>query len=90
MIKNTKFDINIYPNPVKSSLFIALKNSNPKNYQVEISNMVGQKIMSKIYNNVQNLIIEYPRSAATAAGIYTLIITDLQNKEVQTYKVIFR
>jgi hypothetical protein len=90
LIRNTKFDAGIYPNPVQNSLFVALKNNKPANYSVEIVNMVGQKLMYKVYTNVQNVIIEYSRNAAISSGIYTLIITDLQSNEKQTYKVVYK
>lgn len=90
LIKNTKFDVNVYPNPVENRLFVAFKNATLKNYSVEISNVVGQKILSKVYNNVQNLTIEYPRNVGMSSGIYTLIITDLQSKERQAYKLIYK
>jgi hypothetical protein len=90
LIKNTAFNTSVYPNPVENKLFIAVKNATPKNYFVELSNMVGQKIMAKTYNNLQDGVIEYSRDPLTGPGIYSLTITDLQNKEKQTYKIVFK
>jgi hypothetical protein len=90
LIKNAKFNTSFYPNPVENKLFITVGSSIPKNYLVELSNLVGQKIMVRIYTNVQNGLIEYSRPGAIVAGIYSLTITDLQNKEKQTYKVVFK
>jgi Secretion system C-terminal sorting domain/SprB repeat len=90
LIKNVQFDISIYPNPVENILFIAAKSKTPKNYSVELSNMMGQKIQSKIFYNISNNVIEYPRNAAMAPGIYTVTITDLQSNEKQTYKLVYK
>ncbi len=90
VIKHAEFNVGIYPNPVENNLFIVLKNATPKNYLVELSDMVGQKIITKIYTNVQDLLIEYPRTAAMGVGIYSLTVTDLQNKEKRAYKIVFK
>ena len=90
LIKHLKFDVSIYPNPVDNMLFVSLKSNKPKNYSVEISNIMGQKIMSKIYANTQNLLIEYPRNPSMSSGMYLLTVTDLQSKEKQTFKIIYK
>ncbi|WP_462255224.1 T9SS type A sorting domain-containing protein [Ferruginibacter sp.] len=90
LIKNTKFDITLYPNPVKDKLFILLKSNTPKNYAVEINNVLGQKIAAKIYYNIQNRVVEFERSAAVSNGIYTVTVIDLSNNEKETYRVIYR
>jgi azurin len=89
-IKNSKFDINIYPNPVQSSLYMSVKNTKPASYAVEMYNMMGQKLMSHVYSNVQNLLIEYPRGSAIRAGIYSLVVTNLQTNEKETYKIVYK
>jgi hypothetical protein len=83
-------DISIYPNPVDNMLFFSIKNSVPKNYLVEICNMIGKKVMSKTYTNVQNLVVEYPRSKSMVSGVYVLNITDLQTKERKVFKIIYK
>jgi hypothetical protein len=90
MITNTKFDIIIYPNPVGDRLYVSLKSATPKNYSIEIVNMAGQKIMSNVYSNVRDMIIEYPRSSAVSNGIYSMIVTDLQTNEKETYKLLYK
>jgi hypothetical protein len=90
LIKNSKFDIDIYPNPVQSSLFVSVKNIKPASYSVEMYNMMGQRVMSHVYNNIQNLLLEYPRGTAIRSGIYTLVITNIQTNEKETYKVVYK
>jgi hypothetical protein len=90
LMRNTNLDISIYPNPVDNMLFFSIKNSVPKNYLVEICNMIGKKVMSKTYTNVQNLVVEYPRSKSMVSGVYVLNITDLQTKERKVFKIIYK
>ena len=92
LIKNAKLDINIYPNPVSNVLFVSVKNKNNTsfNYLIEMRNVVGKKIMSKVYSVVQNNIIEYPRDPSISNGVYFITVTDLQHNEKQTYKLIYR
>ncbi len=90
LIKNAKFDITLYPNPVKDKLFILLKSNAPKNYAIEINNVLGQKIAAKIYYNIQNRVIEFERNAAISNGIYVVTVTDLLNNEKQTYRVLYK
>ncbi|GAB2823308.1 hypothetical protein [Ferruginibacter profundus] len=90
LIKNTRIDITVYPNPVESKLQITIRSTEPKNYLVEIKTMVGQKIMSVIYTDIQNRVIEYPRNAAMGSGVYILTVTDLSTKEKQTCKLMYK
>ncbi|MGC4102748.1 T9SS type A sorting domain-containing protein [Ferruginibacter sp.] len=90
VIKNGESDISVYPNPVEHVLFIAVKSSIAKNYLIEIKNMTGQQVYSKIYTNVQNQVITCPRTAASGSGVYTLLVTDLQTKERQAIKIVFK
>jgi hypothetical protein len=90
LIKNTQFDISIYPNPVDNMLFVAFKNKTLKNYTVTISNIMGQPLMNKTLYNMQGSTVSYPRNAAMAPGIYTVTVTDLQTSEKQTYKVVYK
>ncbi len=90
LIRNGALDVNVYPNPVQHTLFIAIKNSVPKNYLVEVRSAVGQKISTGVYNNVQNLVIEYQRKAGMVNGVYLLTITELQSGERKTYKLLYK
>jgi hypothetical protein len=90
LIKNGALDVTVYPNPVQNTLFIAVKNSTPKNYMVEVRSAVGQIITTEEYNNVQNLVIEYRRKPNMLAGVYLLTIADKQSGEKKTYKLIFK
>ncbi len=89
-LKNTKFDITIFPNPVENRVFISLKSNSIKNYLVEIYSITGQKIRSQVYNNIKNTVIDYPRNAGMPPGIYTVTVTDLQSNEKQTYKMVYK
>jgi hypothetical protein len=89
-IKNTKFDISFYPNPVNNVLYISISDVSSKNYAIEMYNIEGQKMMSKTYNNIQNAVINYPRNSMITPGVYSLIITELKSGEKQTYKVVYK
>jgi hypothetical protein len=89
-IKNTKFDISLYPNPVNNILYISISDVSSKNYAIEMYNMEGQKIMSKTYNNIQNAVINYPRNSMISPGVYSLIITELKSGEKQIYRVVYK
>jgi len=90
LIRNGALDVSVYPNPVQNTLFIAVKNSAPKNYLVEVRSAVGQKISSNVYNNVQNLVIEYSRKPGMLGGMYLLTISDMQSGEKKTYKLVYK
>lgn len=90
LIRNGALDVNVYPNPVRQTLYISVKNTSAKNYLVELRNAVGQKISTDIYNNVQNLVIEYQRKPGMLNGIYLLTIFDLQSNERKIYKLIYK
>jgi hypothetical protein len=89
-IKNSKSEISLYPNPVNGILYISVANTAPKDYVIEINNLRGQKISSKRFDNIQNAIIEYPRSSAIIPGVYSISITDILNHEKKTYKIIYK
>jgi hypothetical protein len=90
LLINNKVDVRVYPNPVERVLFISVNSSIPKKFLVEINNLLGQKIMSDVYYNIQNHLIEYHRNPAIRNGIYSLVITDLESNEKQTYKLIYK
>ncbi len=89
-LKNTKFDISFYPNPVNTTLYISISNATPKDYGIEITNSLGQHIFSKTYYKIQDAVINFPRAAGMAPGIYSVLVTDLQTNEQQTYKLIYK
>lgn len=89
-LQNTRFAISFYPNPVHDILYISLSNISPKNYNIEMVSMAGQKIFFKTYYNLQNAVIKYPRPSGMQPGIYSVTLTDLQTNERQTYKVDFK
>jgi len=52
-IKEINNDVRIYPNPVKNYLFIDLENSS--NISYSIFNVLGEKVLDKTYNSLQNI-----------------------------------
>ena len=90
LIKNTKFDIGFYPNPVINELSISFSNGNPGDYLIELNNTSGQKMNSTTFKNIQNTVIKYPRLYTVVPGIYLLTITDLASKYKQTFKVVYQ
>jgi Secretion system C-terminal sorting domain/SprB repeat len=90
LIKNNRFNIDFYPNPVSSILNISIAGNIAKNYLVEINNMMGQKIMAQTFYKIQDTVINYPRNSMMAPGVYILTITDLLSNEKQAYKLIYK
>lgn len=91
MVKNSKFGISFYPNPVNTMLYISISNNSaPRSYSVDLNNILGKKIISKTYTNVQNAIIQFPRTSNISSGLYTITITDLKSNERQTHKLMFK
>ncbi len=90
LIKNANTDISCYPNPVNGILFIAVANQDLKNYVIDLYNMMGKKMYTKTFYNIQNAVISYPRTGAISAGVYTLVITDVQSNERQTFKIVYK
>ncbi|MBS1509976.1 MAG: T9SS type A sorting domain-containing protein [Bacteroidetes bacterium] len=90
LLKNSQFDITIYPNPVDQTLYVSLKNAGARNYLVEISNLVGQKVYTKVYSGIQDHVQEIHRPAGMNSGVYVLTITDLQTQEKESYKILYK
>jgi hypothetical protein len=89
-INNGGFSVGVAPNPVRDVVSITLQGTTSAGYQLQLYNFAAQKIWSATYSNVTSTVIQYQRPAAMAAGIYTLQVTNLRTKEVQTYKLVYR
>lgn len=89
MIKNTKLEISIYPNPVNTDLFISISNDEHRNYAIEIDNKLGQMIYSRVYHNIQNGLIKFARLPDMLPGMYFLTITDLLTGEKQVHRLLY-
>ena len=61
-----KFELEVYPNPSKSNISISLAN-NKKIQKLEIYNILGEKIISKINNNVSKINLDV---SSLSSGIY--------------------
>ncbi|MCF8379322.1 MAG: T9SS type A sorting domain-containing protein [Bacteroidales bacterium] len=71
-----KNEILIYPNPVKDILFI----SSSLEYQTEIFDMMGRKLMTSTKNQIDVSMIE--------RGTYILRFTDSQGNIIKAEKII--
>ncbi|WP_367389956.1 PKD domain-containing protein [Lewinella sp. LCG006] len=60
----------IYPNPTKDNFTVKMNDSSAR-YQLEVYNALGEKIISKIFLNEENI-----SSEKWAAGVYFLRISD--------------
>jgi len=89
-IQNTNFDIVVYPNPVNNLFSISFSNNGPKDYLVEVNNILGQKVFSRKFIHVQNEVISIDRNTAITAGLYSLTIKDMQSQETKIVKLIFK
>ena len=71
------FGINIYPNPVTGDkLSLAIETASPKNLQLSIYNIQGQKMLSQQIPGSSG-IKNYPINISTlAAGSYTIVVDD--------------
>lgn len=73
-------DINIYPNPVSTTLNIEMKSIESGIYSMEILDLTGRVIKSESFNVVQGVSIEQLSVEKFAKGIYTIKITDGKNR----------
>lgn len=89
LLRNTKLDISIYPNPVKTELFISIANDTHKNYSMEVNNKEGQKIIFNRYKNIQNGLIKFSRLSEMVPGLYFFTITDLMTGDKQTFRIVY-
>lgn len=90
LLKNSALDVSFYPNPVNNMLYISISDKLMKDYHIEMYTSTGQMLSSKTFKNIQNAVINYPREASMVPGIYLITVTDLSNKEKETFKVIYR
>ncbi len=81
--ENELVQVNIYPNPSNGTLRV--NNSNNANLKFSITDVTGKIILEqKLSNGISNLNLDYPN------GIYFLKITDLQNGNSKTEKLILQ
>ncbi len=90
LLRNMKYGITFYPNPVSNELYISFSNAAPRNYSIEFRNLWGQTLLSKKIYNIQVGAISYPRVSSMIPGIYTVTITDLDTGEQHSNKVIYK
>ena len=84
-IAKADLDFSIYPNPVKSSLFVNLAKTTSANYRLRIMNLTGIAVFNKSVVNAINSTITLPVSNL-AAGVYFLELTDVQgNKQLKKF-----
>lgn len=89
-LQNSNSLITAFPNPVESQLNISIADRSPKDYLVEINNILGQKVFSGKYYHLQNDIISIPRNPSMPTGLYSLTIADLQSHETKIIKLVFK
>lgn len=81
--ENELAEVNIYPNP--SNGILHFKNQNNTNLKFTITDVTGKTLLNlKLSNGVSDLNLEYPN------GVYFLKITDLQNGNSKTEKLIIQ
>jgi hypothetical protein len=88
--KNSGFQLSFYPNPVNTTLYVSFSNNVARDYQVDIYNSNGQLFSTKVFTGIQNAVINYPREPSMKPGIYLVSVTDVNSKENEILKVIFR
>ena len=76
-VSNTVNGLTIYPNPVKSNLFITMNSSKDQRVKISILNFMGQEVANKTERlSVGNNSIVVDAVSSLAAGSYHLVITD--------------
>jgi hypothetical protein len=80
--QNVLNDIQIYPNPTSNYFYINFGQTQEK-VTVSLTNILGQKVSSKTYSQIENTIYEINGEA----GIYLLTIEN-ENGEKKTIKII--
>lgn len=71
-------DIKLYPNPVVSDLFISID----KDFEISIFDLTGRIVKKTIFNQKKANLSELPK------GIYIALITDPENQNVLTVKIV--
>lgn len=89
LIRNSKLNLNLYPNPVNDKLSISIANNSLKNYQVDIYSSQGKIVFSKVYDKIFNSVINIPREGNMNSGIYFITVKDMNTQEVETFKILF-
>jgi hypothetical protein len=68
--------VKVFPNPAKDNITIELNDHNSKNYNVDIINYLGQKLLSEDFKPANNSILSIPVSNLTQGVYFVLIKTD--------------
>lgn len=79
-----EMDVDIFPNPVEEYLNITINNSNLKNVQLEMYNVIGNKLdfdLDKSASNTYKLNVK-----ELHAGYYLLIVKDPISRFNKAYK----
>jgi hypothetical protein len=70
-IGKDKFELSLYPNPTQDVVNIAINNSGVKMLNLEVYNLLGQKVITKIGNNTA---ADQLNTYTLVPGVYTLRI----------------
>jgi hypothetical protein len=89
LIKNTRFGISFYPNPVKTELNITAANAANGYYAIELVNIAGKQIMVQKLNGAQIKSMSMRKPTGLSAGLYLLKITEIGTNNQEIFKVIF-
>ena len=82
-------EFQVYPNPAKQLLNIQFKNTEKKNYILELINAEGQAVMQK---NLVSLpggsLFQLYRGSNIGAGMYAMKFTNIKTGQVQTVRIL--
>lgn len=79
----------VYPNPVKSELYISLSEKKPADFTIELFDLAGRNIYHAEKRNVLTTVITYHREKNIQPGIYMLKVTNTNSGEAQVHKILF-
>lgn len=88
-INNLYMGIQVYPNPVKSSFYVAIKNTKPKNYVLELYNATGKRMSHTACMVNQESVVEIIRTAQMNRGVYFLVIQERAQVDKQIFRLLF-
>jgi hypothetical protein len=77
-----KPSFSMYPNPAQDQLNVRFGESQPKNFEIRVKNLLGQTMLNPVQNQVQL------NTSGLQPGLYLLEIKDLETGASQTQKFI--
>jgi hypothetical protein len=87
---NSSSTINVFPNPVVSSVTISFGSSGVHSYCIKLLDVTGKLVVNKILLNTTSQNYIYQRTSSVKAGTYILQVIDLNTQAINSQLVVFK